>query len=303
MAIILNLRPGLITDQNYKAFKFPGGELHFILSDSFKYILNESNDDIHVYAGVNSAEDLILLCIAVETIAKTYTNEIHVVFAYMPYQQADRDFSEGESFSLKTITNILNGLPVQSFTIYDPHSDVSPALLRNCQVITNHNYIKEVVDSIVHEDFQEELVILSPDAGAYKKIFKLAEAIKFDGGIETANKYRDIRSGDLKVRFSCDDFNGRDVLIVDDICIGGATFIALAEELLDKNVGKLYLAVSHGIFSRGFGELGNYFSKIYTTNSRHSEYGDLIDDWNINHAPRTNKYHTDEFELAVHSII
>jgi ribose-phosphate pyrophosphokinase len=55
-------------------------------------------------------------------------------------------------------------------------------------------------------------------------------------------------------------------LIVDDICDGGGTFIGLAAELKNKNAGKLYLAVSHGIFSKGFDSL-KCFDKIFTTNS------------------------------------
>jgi ribose-phosphate pyrophosphokinase len=47
---------------------------------------------------------------------------------------------------------------------------------------------------------------------------------------------------------------------------GGGTFIGLAKELKNKNAGKLYLAVSHGIFSKGFEEL-KCFERIFTTDS------------------------------------
>ena len=59
----------------------------------------------------------------------------------------------------------------------------------------------------------------------------------------------------------------RRILIVDDICDGGGTFLGLAQELKAKNAGNLYLAVSHGIFSRGFEDLEKVFTKIYTTDS------------------------------------
>jgi len=56
-------------------------------------------------------------------------------------------------------------------------------------------------------------------------------------------------------------------LIVDDICDGGGTFLGLAKELKSKNAGKLYLAISHGIFSKGFESLAKDFQKIFTTDS------------------------------------
>jgi ribose-phosphate pyrophosphokinase len=37
--------------------------------------------------------------------------------------------------------------------------------------------------------------------------------------------------------------------------------------LKKKNAGDLYLAVSHGIFSKGFDDLCKHFKGIYTTNS------------------------------------
>ncbi|MAX71916.1 MAG: hypothetical protein CMC76_12600 [Flavobacteriaceae bacterium] len=64
-----------------------------------------------------------------------------------------------------------------------------------------------------------------------------------------------------------DDLQGKDCLIVDDICDGGGTFIGLAKELKKHNAGNLYLAVSHGIFSKGLEELNQYFTKIFTTDS------------------------------------
>jgi ribose-phosphate pyrophosphokinase len=54
---------------------------------------------------------------------------------------------------------------------------------------------------------------------------------------------------------------------VDDICDGGGTFIGLVDALKKKNAGDLYLAVSHGIFSKGFDELTGSFKTIFTTDS------------------------------------
>ena len=74
----------------------------------------------------------------------------------------------------------------------------------------------------------------------------------------------------------------KDVVIVDDICDGGATFINIAKEVKNqyKNVdkhcqGKIYLIVTHGIFSKGFKELSKYFDGVYCTNS-YQDIGDYV---------------------------
>ena len=82
------------------------------------------------------------------------------------------------------------------------------------------------------------------------------------------SKSRDVKTGKLKgFKVYADDLQGKDCLIVDDICDGGGTFMGLAEELKNKNAGNLYLAVSHGIFSKGFDHLAEHFTKIFTTDS------------------------------------
>jgi len=117
------------------------------------------------------------------------------------------------------------------------------------------------------EKINEEVVLISPDGGALKKIYKVAEYL---GGVEVieCSKKRDVKTGQLSgFRVYEDDLKGKHCMIVDDICDGGGTFLGLAEELRAKNAGALSLAVSHGIFSKGVEVLTDQFDYVFTTNS------------------------------------
>ena len=145
--------------------------------------------------------------------------------------------------------------------VYDAHSEVTAAVLNHCEVMPNHSFIQKVIQIIGNE-----VLLISPDGGALKKIYKLSE---FLGGIDVieCSKSRDVKSGKLTgSKVYADDLGGKNCLIVDDICDGVGTFIGLAQELKSKNDGKLYLAVSHGIFSKGFEEL-KCFDTIFSTDS------------------------------------
>ena len=84
----------------------------------------------------------------------------------------------------------------------------------------------------------------------------------------TCGKSRDVATGQLtRFQVFADDLKGQDCLIVDDICDGGSTFIGLAEALRGHNAGRLFLAVSHGIFSRGIAPLRSHFDTIFCTNA------------------------------------
>jgi ribose-phosphate pyrophosphokinase len=255
--MIIDLRKGLVETNQYKAWKFPGGELHF------KFLGNTEPKFIIIQTSLKSSDDLILLCLAVETL-KQWDVKIGISIHYMAYQQADRRFDRKECFSLKMITDILNSLKIDSFSIFDPHSDVAPALLNNCKVIDNSNFIEDVLNKLSHKSVAiEDLIILSPDAGAYKKIFSLCEKIGFRGQIECCAKSRNHDTGEKTIIVPKFD-ETKDVLIIDDICLAGGTFLGIANQI--KN--KCYLAVSHGIFNNGVNHLLERFETIYTTDSR-----------------------------------
>ena len=262
----LNLSKGVTETDQYKAWKFPGGEIHLKLSENTMSCLSENNDIITIITRLNSSDDIILLMLFVDTLKKDYSDKkINLYLPYMPYQQADRDFGIGECFSLKTISNLINSMGLNRIFVGMAHSDVTPALLNNCQVIDNSDFIIKVLCELSIPD--ENLIICSPDAGSYKLIFKLCEKIKFTGEIITCSKSRNHITGDLTMQIPACDSN-KSVLIIDDIALGSRTFLNIRKELKNKNV---YLAVSHGIFNENIELLESNFNKIFTTNSRRDD--------------------------------
>lgn len=260
--MILNLDSNFRPFQNeneiaFESFTFHGGEPHIKMKADFDIFL-----PVMITHRINSFNDLGLLCIAVDALRRMGVKTISAFIPYFPAARQDRVMVMGEALSVKVYADIINYLNLEKVYIFDPHSEVTPALLNNVSVISNHDFIKQVIVQI-----GTNLKLISPDGGALKKIYKVAEYL---GGIEVveASKSRDVKTGKLTgFKVYHDDLEGSDCLIVDDICDGGGTFIGLAEELKKKNAGKLYLTVSHGIFSKGFDELGKYFDRIFTTDS------------------------------------
>lgn len=259
--MILNL------DQNFKpldgpeiqfeSFIFNGGEPHIKINPNFDLATT-----ISITHRINSFNDLGLLCLAVDALLRMGAKPNKLIIPYFPAARQDRVMVKGEPLSVKVYADIINSLNFNSVLVYDAHSEVTPALLNNCEVISNHKFIKKVI-SIISKD----VLLISPDGGALKKIYKVSE---FLGGIEVVecSKSRDVKTGKLTgFKVYANDLKGQDCLIVDDICDGGGTFLGLAQELKNKNAGNLYLVVSHGIFSKGFDELNKIFKNVFTTNS------------------------------------
>jgi ribose-phosphate pyrophosphokinase len=258
--MILNL------DQNFKpldgeeiefeSFTFSGGEPHIKINPTF-----DKSKEVTITHRLNSFNDLGLLCLAVDALQRMDAKLQNLIIPYFPAARQDRVMIKGEPLSVKVYANIINTLNFKKVIVFDAHSEVTPAVLNNCEVVTNHNFIQKVIQEIGND-----VLLISPDGGALKKIYNVSE---FLGGIEVVecSKSRDVKTGKLNgFKVYADDLQGKDCLIVDDICDGGGTFIGLADELKKKNAGKLYLAVSYGIFSKGFESLKD-FDRIFTTNS------------------------------------
>jgi ribose-phosphate pyrophosphokinase len=241
----------------FESFTFAGGEPHIKINPNF-----DTSKSITVTHRLNSFNDLGLLCLAVDALQRMGVVLDTLLIPYFPAARQDRVMIKGEPLSVKVYADIINHLHFKKVVVFDAHSEVTPALLNHCEVITNHKFIKNVIQNIGND-----VLLISPDGGALKKIYKVSE---FLGGVEVVecSKSRDVKTGKLTgFKVYSDDLQGQNCLIVDDICDGGGTFIGLAEELKKKNAGKLYLAVSHGIFSKGFDELSKHFEMIFTTDS------------------------------------
>jgi len=240
----------------FQSFIFSGGEPHIKIKPDFDVL-----ETITITHRINSFNDFGMLVLAVDALKRMGVKLINVFIPYFPGARQDRVMISGEPLSVKVYADILNGLKLNKITVFDAHSEVTPALLDNCEVISNHAFIAEVLKKIGND-----VKLISPDGGALKKIYKVSEYL---GGIDVVecSKSRDVKTGKLSgFKVYDDNLQGIDCLIVDDICDGGGTFIGLAEELKNKNAGKLYLAVSHGIFNKGF-EAMNAFERIFTTDS------------------------------------
>lgn len=186
--------------------------------------------------------------------------------AYLPYARQDRVCNEGEALSIEVFASLINSMNFNRVITVDNHSEVATALINNC-----YNIPPEAKMSLSGKfDGLKDIKVnlCSPDAGANKKTYQVS---KMFGGLPVirADKIRDVSTGQIThTEVYCDDLNGKAVLVVDDICDGGMTFIKLAEKLKEKGAGILMLYVTHGIFSKGLDPLYEAgYDSIFTTDS------------------------------------
>ena len=264
MYTTLNLAYPEKSDIAFKVNQFPDGQQSLDIIDVDK--INGST--VKIYTRIRSFRDLELIICANRILRN---NGVHAVVLYVPFflgARSDRKFKQGGvNYIKEVIAPIINSQNFDAVLTLDPHSDVLEACLNNFEKISNSIVVKSALQDINKED----VILISPDGGALKKIYDIAEEFDIPNVI-TASKHRDIKTGKItSTEVPLSDaryYKDSKFVIVDDICDGGRTFVELAKAIKVKVPdAKIYLVVTHGIFSSGFTELNEQFEKVFTTNS------------------------------------
>lgn len=287
--IELNLTSPDISDLksiHFRISQFPDGQqsIRIIESQSIGYSDFPNLKEVVIKSRLNSFKDLELIIGATHALRELGVDNIDLYIPYCLGGRSDRKFSEGGfNYTKNVIAPIINLQKFRQVEIMDPHSDVLEACIDHFKKIDNSEVVGLAFDDYfnelgIPEDFTK-VRLVSPDAGALKKVYHISEEFGLKHEIIIAAKHRDPVSGQIthtSVPLSVHDAD-KDLFIIDDICDGGRTFVEIAKAIKKtrnlssvvhpSQYGKIFLIITHGIFSAGFEELGEHFDGIYCTNS------------------------------------
>lgn len=246
--------------------KFPTGEINVCIHLE-EHPLSDASEGYFVHAYLSDSEGVVALLQTLSILKNAYKFSAHsLLLTKVPYAQQDRICNRGESLAIKVFADMINHYNLHEVIIIDPHSDVTPALFNNCRVVDQLKVFKLLANEVAM--LKTDLVV-APDAGAAKKASMIAKYLKVD--MVQASKARNVQTGEITdtnvpLIDSTIDKNSN-ILIPDDICLGGRTFIELAKALNKQGYYNLMLFVTHGVFNQGTKTLREYFKEIYTTDS------------------------------------
>lgn len=245
----------LVGNGAFEKFYYPCGEVQIRIKDYDPF------KEVKIEFEFEENEEVIQLLFLVDALRRASLKINGLYMPYIPYSRQDRVCSTGDSFSLKVFADIINGLNIPVYVL-DPHSDVAYAVFDDLRVVPQSSIFSSYLPS------PNQFWLISPDGGALKKIYTLADVSK-PRGVIICNKVRNALTGEITgVTVHSDNLLGLDCYIVDDICDGGRTFTEIARVLKTKNCGKIVLMVTHGFFTKGMGVFDGLIDEIYTRNGR-----------------------------------
>lgn len=260
------LKNGWTVDSALEAFTFPAGEAHIKEGKS----VGEVEYQLADLRGADSHE-LFQLAMWNDACKRRYEKTV-LLLPYLPGARADRGTPNGA----RVYAEFIGGLHIDQIITVDPHSPFMPNALNWGPGYLTIFPVTRIIGRELGDkgDYYSHpyVGVIAPDKGAVDRA--QAAAKKLGVPLFKAEKTRDFESGKLN-GFTCEALpeTGK-LLIVDDICDGGGTFIGLAEATgLDRE--RLDLWVTHGVFSQGLNTLRSYFGHIFTTDAYPQTYETL----------------------------
>ena len=234
---------------------FAAGELKIKLWPS-----NRSRIDL-VWHYENDAELFTVACIR-EYYA---TQDCILYLPYLPSARMDRVKNPEDVFTLKTFANLINALNFSTVYVWDAHSNVGPALIDRCHDVNALTWIQEAITQLGYA--KDNICLFFPDEGAQKRYGGMFPDYKQAFGI----KNRNWETGKIEGYMIVGEDNVKDnhILIIDDICSYGNTFVKAAEALHEAGANGIDLYVTHceeavvkgDVFKCGL------IDKVFTTDS------------------------------------
>lgn len=229
----------LIDGKPIQVTRFPDGTSSVRFNPLTKYSDYNGDYRFSITWKYDGDEECMLIWYIVKHIRERLEDAIITLsMPYIPNARMDRVKACDEIFTLKWFAEFINSLRFSAVFVEDPHSDVSVSLINRVRVLKPEVTIQRVLE-ILHD---ENPLICFPDEGAAKR---------YSSGIGMEYvfciKHRDWRSGKIE-RLELTTpikVNGRNILIVDDICSRGGTFTYTAKALRDAGAKNVYLYVTH----------------------------------------------------------
>lgn len=209
--------------------------------------------------------------------AVAYLNKVkpetpkHLVIKYFPYSRMDREIND-QLFSLELTAESINAMGLDKVFVLDPHSNVLWSNLKHMEFLDINHYVDQAI-----KDFKPDYIFF-PDKGARDKYPSVIKACMDTDDTSKkvpyiyGNKVRDLENKGRIIKYEVmSDVNitGKRILIVDDICCKGGTFIWAASELKKLGASAVGLYVSHcenSIFEGDIFKTSDV-DKVYTTRS------------------------------------
>lgn len=250
---------------NIVCFTYPQGELQV----RFKGADVPPGEDIVITARMKDASDVMELALLRDAVDTFKPKSVSLILPYLPYGRADRRFTDHDCEGLAVFGRMLFAMSFRRIVTFDAHNrDAAVACIPGLVNVAAEPWIEGAILDFAQKGSVKRVCVLFPDEGASNR-YDIADVLGNNhNAVEVesvfATKKRDVVTGKF-LGFDVPKLPQLPVIVVDDICDGGGTFVGIAQHLR-AHVSCLF--TSHGIYSQGLNRLYDAgYSYVWSTDT------------------------------------
>ncbi|MDD2706292.1 MAG: ribose-phosphate pyrophosphokinase, partial [Acidocella sp.] len=191
-------------------------------------------------------DNLMELLITLDALRRGSARRITPVIPYFGYARQDRKSGPRTPISAKLVANLITEAGANRVLTMDLHAGQIQGFF---DIPVDNLPAAPLFSQDIEERFAgRNPMIVSPDVGGVLRARIIARRLNTDLAI--IDKRRE-RAGVSEVMNIIGEVEGRDCIIIDDICDSGGTLCNAAEALLANGANSVSVYVSHGVLSGG----------------------------------------------------
>ena len=189
------------------------------------------------------SDNLMELLLMIDAAKRASAANIIAVMPYFGYARQDKKGKPRVPIGAKLVANLLSAAGVDRIMTIDLHADQIQGFF---EVPVDHLYASELFVEDINKLNLKNLIIASPDMGGSKRANVYAKLLNCGVVICYKERTKANEIGTMKV---LGDVDGKDVIIIDDMCDTAGTLCKAAEHIKQKGANSIFSIVTHGVLS------------------------------------------------------
>ena len=188
-------------------------------------------------------DHLMELVIMVDALRRASARRITAVVPYYGYARQDRKNAPRVPISAKVVAEMFMAVGVRRVLCMDLHAGQIQGFFN---IPVDHLYAAPVILRHIKENFGDDVIMVSPDAGGVERTRAFAK--RLNSGLAIIDKRRD-KPNECEAMHVIGDVKGKTAILMDDMVDTAGTLCAGAKTLIENGAKEVHACCSHPVLS------------------------------------------------------
>jgi ribose-phosphate pyrophosphokinase len=219
--------------------RFSDGEFNFYIQE------NVRGTDVFIIQSTCPPTDanLMELLIMLDAFQRASAERVTAVIPYFGYARSDKKDRPRVPIAAKMVANLIATAGAHRVLTIDLHASQIQGFF---DIPVDHLYAAPELVGYYQENPMDNLVVVAPDTGGAERA--RAYAKRLHAGLALCDKRRE-KANVAEVMNVVGDVNGKNCIIIDDMCDTGGSLCKVAEALHKAGAARIHACFTHAVLS------------------------------------------------------